>query len=166
MTGAAYQLLSIMNRSSVSASSGGIVDVLGVTGDAVDAVISSWVSIENGGDAWAVSSSGTSPLPYSTTERTCSNIITGLKYTISIGRAGSPLDPQDIIVGARIDPVYGSWTYKNIDASTNNFRFTFSVDFDRYIAESEKTQQRRIMAPSVLPGVDEYVFFPFRRPRT
>lgn len=164
MTGAAHTLLTVLNRSTTD-SSAGLVDVIGVTGDAADAVISSWVAVENGGAQWAVTSGGTSPLPYSSTERTCSNIVTGLRYTLSIGRAGSPLDPQDIIVGARVDPIYGSWVFKGTQ-STHNFRYSLSVVFDRYVSDSEKTQQRRIIAPSVLPGVDEYVFYPFRRPRT
>eukprot|EP00744_Colponema_vietnamica_P022301 GILI01032017.1.p1 GENE.GILI01032017.1~~GILI01032017.1.p1 ORF type:complete len:100 (+),score=5.17 GILI01032017.1:36-302(+) len=81
-----------------------------------------------------------------------------------VGRAGSVNNPQDIIVGARADPIYGTWKFKKAGPQTQLFNFRTTIAWSRKILGDEATRSRRVIAPPVLPSVHESIFFPFRRP--
>lgn len=123
---------------------------------------SSWVSISG----FPITSPA--PNPYDGIGRQCSNLVVGLSYSFVVARAGSESNPQDVIVGAFVDPIMGSWKIRNETDETTSalstVAFTFRVKFERYLPGSQATISRRIVAPPILPEVDDTIFYPFRMP--
>ena len=132
--------------------------VIAQTGDSDWRVPSSWIPVEG------FHFNENAPLPFDTQNFQCNNIVVGMSFEILVGRAGSVRNPQDIIVGARADPIYGTWTFQNEKRPRQRFAFRTTVQWKRSIQENEATLSRRIIAPPILPSVNENIFFPFRRP--
>lgn len=131
------------------------------TADASSADPLSWVRIAG------IDISSPTPFPYDTAERRCDNIVVGLSYTFVVARAGAESNPQDVIVGAFADPIIGNWRIRSDDTSLNattNQLFKFRVKFVRNDPTSQETLSRRIVAPPILPKLDDTIFYPFRMP--
>ncbi|TPP48490.1 hypothetical protein CGC21_14200 [Leishmania donovani] len=139
-----------------------ILDQIGVTNDALANDTTSWIPITGLSNA-LTSSSGT----YNAYTRQCSNITVGLHYQFVVARAGAEYNPQDIIVGAFASPIVGTfqiWNETNFDGNALSYQqFTFKVTFSRYDSNSQATIMRRIVAPPILPPLDDSIFYPFHR---
>jgi tectonic-1/3 len=138
------------------------ITLIAKTADAQHIDPSSWVSITG----FPITSP--TPNPYDDIGRQCSNLVVGLSYSFVVARAGRESNPQDVIVGAFVDPIIGSWRIRNetdeTTAATSTVSFTFRVKFERYLPNSQTTLSRRIVAPPILPDIDDTVFYPFRMP--
>ena len=142
---------------------GDIIRYIAKTADADISTLSSWVAID-GLDVLTTTSVST--VTYDTVRRQCSNLMVGLAYTFVVARAGAETNPQDVIVGAFVKPITGSWRIRSDDKSTSataNVPFRFRVRFVRYQSNEQATISRRIVAPPILPDVDDTIFYPFRR---
>lgn len=138
-----------------------MVDLLAQTANARPENIDDWIPIRG------VPLTLPQATPYNLMQQRCDNLIVGLRYTIVVGRAGVEYNPQDIIVGARVEPIVGSWTFRNASYTpdaTTIVSFKFAVNFERYDLSSRATQTRRVMPPPILPPIDEDVFYPFSYP--
>ncbi|CAG9583908.1 conserved hypothetical protein [Leishmania major strain Friedlin] len=139
-----------------------ILDQIGVTNDALTNDTTSWIAISGLSNA-LTSPSGT----YNAYTRQCSNITVGLHYQFVVARAGAEYNPQDIIVGAFASPIIGTlqiWNETNFDENALSYQqFTFKVSFSRYDPNSQATIMRRVVAPPILPPLDDSIFYPFRR---
>jgi hypothetical protein len=131
------------------------IDRVGFTANARGNYINDWVNVSGmplpDADATAVS--------WSSTLKQCANLRIGVRYTVLVSRAGPSYNPQDVIVGVRATPITGAWRYRSTAASTL-MDFTFKVEFVRVEGGTRRTI---IAPPTILPSVEEDVWFPFRR---
>lgn len=132
------------------------------TADALIIDPTSWVTV----DGYPITSP--TPNPYDSVGRRCSNLVVGLSYSFVVARAGKESNPQDVIVGAYVEPIVGAWRIRNdtdySTAASSSVAFTFRVHFERYLPGSQTTVSRRIVAPPILPEIDDTIFYPFRMP--
>ena len=139
-----------------------LVDRVAKVGDAETNAPWQWVNLL--GMPWATASA----TPYDSLRRKCTSLITGLQYTFLVNRAGAEYNPQDVIVGAKVTPMRGAWTFRNSSSdsadSTTRVYFKFSVSFVRYNEGSSATKMRRAVPPAILPEMDDDFFYPFRMP--
>jgi tectonic-1/3 len=160
-TGTASLISGLINKTVGGVSTG--FDRVAITNDAFTNDTSSWIAID-GLAAALTSSSGT----YHAYDRACENIMVGLHYQFVIARAGAEYNAQDIIVGAFASPVMGTLKIRNqtvFDSSATSLqRVIFKVSFSRYNPNSQATIMRRVVAPPILPRLDDTIFYPFRRP--
>lgn len=123
------------------------------TGDAHPFDAASWVEIAS---QWP-----TVTPRYAAVRRACDNLVVGLQYIIVVGRAGAEYNPQDVILGAKVEPIIGSWVLREARGSVY---FNFRVRFVRYDESSVATKSRKVVPPPILPPMDDNIFYPFRRP--
>ncbi|KPI85678.1 hypothetical protein ABL78_5258 [Leptomonas seymouri] len=142
---------------------GKALDRIAITNDALTNDTSSWIAIDGLSDALS-SKSGT----YNEYDRACERVMVGLHYQFVVARAGAEYNPQDIIVGAFVSPILGTLKIRDqttFDSSaTSPQQITFKVTFSRYNPHSQATIMRRVVAPPILPRLDNTIFYPFRRP--
>ncbi|KAG5464946.1 hypothetical protein LSCM4_00394 [Leishmania orientalis] len=138
-----------------------ILNRIGITNDALVNDTTSWIPIS--GLSSALDSSAGIYNPYT---RQCTNISVGLHYQFVIARAGAEYNPQDIIIGAFASPIIGSLRIRNetnFSKTAQSYQqFSFKISFSRYEPNSQSKIMRRVVAPSILPRLDENVFYPFR----
>ena len=148
---------SIIQSPVVPTNVSGIVDRIGRTADADPNNIQDWVPVRG------IPLSATNAAPYNNIKRRCEGIIVGLHYVFSVGRAGIEYNAQDIIAGAKVEPIVGSWGFRNDTnpQGTTTVHFRFKVSFARY---NDVTRERRVVPPPILPAVDDDVFYPFKYP--
>ena len=135
--------------------------------DSLPEAASEWVTVDG---ATAVLNEHPATNGYDAVGRQCSGLVVGLRWTILVTRQGPVYNPQDVIVGASVRPILGVWKFRNVTESysptsstaTTRVAFSFMVSFVRM--DDADFSQRRIIPPSVLPEVDEDVFYPFRLP--
>ena len=160
-TGTAAVIAGLINRTVDGVST--VLDRVAVTNDALTNDTSSWIAISGLSDVLSPAA-GT----YSEYNRACDNIMVGLHYQFVIARAGAEYNAQDIIVGALVSQISGTLRIRNqtvFDSSATSLqRITFKVSFTRYDANSQATIRRRVIAPPILPRLDDSIFYPFRRP--
>lgn len=138
-------------------------DRIARTNDAFTNDTTSWVEIQGLSSALSLTT-GT----YNEYTRTCQSTVIGLHYQFVIARAGAEYNAQDIIVAAFVSPIFGTLRIRNetsfdTDASSPQ-QFTFKVSFSRYNPDSQATIRRRVVAPPILPRLDDTIFYPFRSP--
>ncbi|KAG5464212.1 hypothetical protein LSCM1_00392 [Leishmania martiniquensis] len=140
-----------------------ILDRIGMTNDALINDTTSWIPITGLSDA-LTSSAGI----YDPHARQCINISVGLHYQFVIARAGAVYNPQDIIAGAFASPILGTLRITNetdfSEAAQSHQQFSFQVSFSRYDRNSQEKIMRKVVAPPILPHIDDTVFYPFRSP--
>jgi hypothetical protein len=123
-----------------------------------------WISVQVSKDLSGVTTSAI-PMPYDNIARRCDNILNGVQWTFVIARAGADYNPMDVIVGAKLDPLYGSVTYNNRTSwhsGTTKVWIHHKVRFVRYSEEERTTDE--VSMPSLVPEVDKDLFYPFRLP--
>ncbi|KAF8286579.1 hypothetical protein TcBrA4_0024740 [Trypanosoma cruzi] len=138
------------------------IEYVARTNDALTNDTTSWIKIDG------MNFSDITPDPYDPVKRKCSNIYVGLHYSFVLSKVGAESNPQDIIVAAFADPIIGSWRIRN----TRNFgenakstqHFLFSVSFKWIDSDLQKKRRRRVIAPPILPRLDETVLYPFKAP--
>ncbi|KAH9598101.1 protein of unknown function DUF1619 [Trypanosoma melophagium] len=139
------------------------IDYIARTNDALVNDTTSWTKVKG------LDFEDITPDKYNSVERECSNIYVGIHYTLVVSRIGAKNNPQDVIVAAFADPIIGKWKIRNNQDFSGNAnsiqRFRFVVSFKRLDPHSEKTIHRRVIAPPVLPRLDDTIFYPFRAPR-
>ncbi|RNE97658.1 Tectonic-1 [Trypanosoma conorhini] len=132
------------------------------TNDALVNDTTGWVEIDG------MNFSDATPAAYDAVNRRCSNIYVGLHYKFVVSRVGASFNPQNVIVAAFADPIIGSWRIRNTtdfsEAAVSVQRFRFLVSFSWAHAEVRKTRQQRVIAPPILPRLDDAVFYPFGPP--
>ncbi|KAG5490256.1 hypothetical protein JKF63_00375 [Porcisia hertigi] len=137
-----------------------ILDRVAVTNDALTNDTTSWIPISGLSEALT-----NSPGIYDAYTRQCKNIAVGLHYQFVIARAGTEYNAQDIIVGAFASPILGTLRIWNVtDFSGNALSYQqiiFRVSFSRYEPDSQETIMRRVVAPRILPRLDDSIFYPF-----
>ncbi|KPA81379.1 putative mitochondrial hypothetical protein [Leptomonas pyrrhocoris] len=160
-TGTASLINSLIN--STIDGVGTAFDRVAITNDAFTNDTSSWIAIDGLSNALSPTA-GT----YNEYNRACESIMVGLHYQFVIARAGAEYNAQDIIVGAFVSPISGTLKIQNqtvFDSSATALqRITFKVSFTRYDPNSQATIMRRVIAPPILPRLDDTIFYPFRRP--
>lgn len=138
------------------------IDYVAVTNDALANDTSSWIPIEG------IHSLQFGPGSYDNFTRRCSGMVVGLSYQFVVARAGAEYNPQDLVSGAFVEPIIGSWRIRNetdfSDDGTTSQNILFRVSFSRYDPNSQATIRRRVKAPPILPRLDESIFYPFRKP--
>ncbi|ESL06843.1 hypothetical protein TRSC58_05476 [Trypanosoma rangeli SC58] len=138
------------------------IDYVARTNDALANDTTSWVKIVG------MNFSDIKPAPYDAVKRQCSNIYVGLRYTFVLSRVGAEFNPQDIIAAAFADPIIGSWRIRNktdfSEAAVSTQRFRFLVTFRWANSGLQKTGYRRVIAPPILPRLDDTIFYPFSPP--
>ncbi|KAK7197311.1 hypothetical protein NESM_000678100 [Novymonas esmeraldas] len=140
-----------------------VLDRVAVTNDALVNDTTSWIEVSGLSDALS-STAGT----YNTYTRQCVDVVVGLHYQFVIARAGAEYNPQDIIVGAFASPTRGTlqiWNETDFSGNALSYQqISFKVSFVRYDPNSQATIMRRVVAPPILPRLDDSIFYPFRRP--
>lgn len=140
-----------------------LLDRIAMTNDALTNDTTSWIAVD-GLSAALTPSPGT----YSTYTRRCENVTVGLQYQFVVARAGAEYNPQDVIVGAFASPITGSLQMHNdtdVSGSALSLQsIVFKVTYSRYDPDSQATIMRRVVAPPILPRLDDTIFYPFRRP--
>ncbi|KEG12853.1 Tectonic-1 [Trypanosoma grayi] len=139
------------------------IDHVARTSDAHTNDTSSWIHIEG------IDFGDLTPSPYDSVERKCSNIYVGLQYKFIVSRVGAESNPQNVLVAAFADPIIGSWKIRNNSDFTMNATstqwFRFEVAFSWADPYARTKMNRRVIAPPILPHLDDTVFYPFKPPR-
>ncbi|ORC91437.1 Tectonic-1 [Trypanosoma theileri] len=139
------------------------IDYVARTNDALVNDTTAWIKIEG------LDFGDISPDIYNSVERECSNIYIGIHYTFVLSRIGAENNPQDVIVAAFADPIVGKWKIRNNQDFSGNAtsiqRFRFVVSFTRLDPRSEKKIHQQVIAPPILPRLDDNVFYPFKPPK-
>ncbi|EKF29139.1 hypothetical protein MOQ_007092 [Trypanosoma cruzi marinkellei] len=138
------------------------IEYVARTNDALTNDTTSWIKIDG------MNFTDITPDPYNPVKRECSNIYVGLHYSFVLSRVGAESNPQDIIVAAFTDPIIGSWRIRNTrnfgESATSTQYFRFSVSFKWIDSDLQKKHRRRVIAPPILPRLDETVLYPFKAP--
>eukprot|EP00760_Papus_ankaliazontas_P010610 PhM_4_TR14374/c0_g2_i1/m.98103/K19382/TCTN1_3; tectonic-1/3 len=108
-----------------------------------------------------------SPLPYDRYARECKTVFGGVALTILTAKAGATYNPQDVVVGARLEPIYlPSVRFQNVSSAdswraggTTKVYFHFRVVYARYVEQSSSAAE--VELPSLMPEVDRELFYPF-----
>ncbi|RHW68074.1 hypothetical protein DPX39_110069500 [Trypanosoma brucei equiperdum] len=136
------------------------IDHIAKTADAHTNDTSSWLPLRG------LDFDDIAPEPYDLIERRCRNVYVGLNYSFVISQVGAVGNPQDVIVGAFVDPIIGSWMIRNVTDFTINAtstqRFRFSVSFTRLDRLTNPIVGRKVVSPSIFPRLDDSVFHPFK----
>lgn len=160
-TGTGSLISSVLQSS--TGSSDILIDRVAVTNDALTNDTSGWISIEG------LSETLTSvPGTYDAFYRRCSNVTVGIHYQFVIAYAGAEYNAQNVIVGAFATPIMGSFQINNSSnytaAATSALPLQFRVSFSQYKEGKQEMLSRKVVAPSILPRLDDTVFYPFRSP--
>lgn len=134
-----------------------IVDRFAMSANARADRPSDWIPVM--GMPWAVTDRTSS---YTRAARQCPNLVVGLRWVIGVARAGVDYNPQDVIIGVRVEPIMGTWKFRGSGNTTINY-FKFEASFVR-VAEDAGVSRQEVIPPNILPTVTEDVFYPFRRP--
>lgn len=145
--------------------SGNFMDYVAVTNDALTNDTTSWIPISGLDSVLGFAErNGT----YDAVRRTCSDIVVGVSYKFVIAYAGLEFNPQNVIVGAFAEPIWGTWRIANTSdfsaAAATRQQLRFRATFWRHNEDSQETIRRKVKAPPILPRLDDSIFYPFRKP--
>ncbi|CAG9461453.1 unnamed protein product [Pedinophyceae sp. YPF-701] len=129
---------------------------IGIYGDSDPSVAADWVQVS------VESVSDLTPMTWSESDLTCSNVVTGLDVEVLTAQIGQIDNPQRVAQLARARFITGAWRWPDglADAAASKpFVLTNSVTF--FAREQGDPVERAKKRPSFLPRLPSDAFYPF-----